>query len=171
MNITNNNLLKKLKNTANQVSAIAESFTYLFKDIDTEREQLRKERLEVCKSCPLFQKTETRSRCNPNLMINPETGQVVMSTAQNQANYPNFVSGCGCTLDNYGNPLGEKTTIIGKGNTCPANKWNKVESDMLEIKGDHEINQDLLKTLGLTNYADHFDLTLVFKNDPDKTEL
>jgi hypothetical protein len=157
---------KKLKN---QITSIGESFVYVFKDIETEREELRNERLSVCKSCPLFQKSDNRSRCNPNLLIDPISGQVKLNTLDNLKNYPTFKSGCGCTLENYGNPLGEKITVIGHGNTCPAGKWNRVESEFLEVIGDS--NEERIKEVGITQYAYENNLKLRFKNDPNKTEL
>ena len=160
--------IKKLKN---QISSIGEAFTYVFKDIETERKELRKERLEICKSCPLFKRSESVSRCNSNLLIDPISGQVKLNTPENIANYPGMVSGCGCVLDNHTNPFGEKTTVIGKGNTCPANKWNKVELDYLEFATEHIVNEEELKEFGITRYAYKYDLKLRFKNDPNKTEL
>ena len=152
--------------------SIGESLIYSFTDISTERENLKKSRQEVCKSCPLYQKLESRIRCNSNLLLNTTTGQVLLNTPQNKANYSSFVEGCGCTIDNLGNQqYGEKPTVIGNNNTCPANRWNTVESNYLTFKESHEINQEELSNLGITKYAFRHNLKLIFKEDPNQSEL
>lgn len=65
------------------------------------------ERMQICKSCPLF-KTTFGGQCNPKLWLDPDTGGV--STKSRDGYY----KGCGCAL--------LKKTKVRYAH-CPAHKW------------------------------------------------
>lgn len=80
-----------------------------FNEITGRNKDIGKERMEICKRCPLLAHHEVWGAiCNPNLYLNIETGKTL--------EYPQegFQRGCGCRLN-------AKTKDI-KSN-CPLGKW------------------------------------------------
>lgn len=70
---------------------------------------ISKERMEICKRCPLYLETESWGPiCNPKLFLNTETQEV------SDHKKPNFEKGCGCRLN-------AKTK--DKRSQCPLGKW------------------------------------------------
>ena len=64
-----------------------------------------KERLEICKKCPIF---STSGRCNSNLWINPNTNEV--STYAKIG----YIRGCNCFIE---------VKAKNPHNHCIAGKW------------------------------------------------
>jgi hypothetical protein len=62
--------------------------------------------MRICNSCPIY--NPSKSICNPNLWINPDTNEV--STF---AKY-GFIKGCGCMV---------KIKMRNLSNHCIAGKW------------------------------------------------
>lgn len=69
---------------------------------------LYKQRIKVCKKCPLYKVGFLGEVCNNKLWYNPETEDV--STVQKDG----YSNGCGCRLK-------AKTTLPNA--TCPVGKW------------------------------------------------
>ena len=93
-------------------------------------EDIREERLKVCKACPLYKEDGVLSRayCDPTKYINPITKEVLPSTHPFSPYEKSvFFQGCGCTLNNNGSGVSEKTRVVGAGNTCPSKQWNNQE--------------------------------------------
>lgn len=65
-----------------------------------------KDRLEICKKCPICDLDNMI--CKPNLYLNPETNEASVVPMKG------FIKGCGCALL-------FKTKNLNK--HCPANKW------------------------------------------------
>lgn len=70
-------------------------------------EDLSKNRLKICYSCPLYS-NKLGGICNSKLWLNVNTGDV-STTAK-----PGYVRGCSCRLN-------AKTRLANA--TCPASKW------------------------------------------------
>lgn len=161
----------------NKINAIGQT---LYTNISGESKQidyqeLKKARLEICSKCPLFKKDSVLGKevyvCDSNSYVElpikavNEENRLVETTKQ--------VYGCGCTLDNVGTLLPEKTVLVGE-ETCPINKWNDIEADKFYIeeytKDFIEINQlDIekinqeIKRHGIVAYCNSKDLTLQLK--------
>lgn len=72
-------------------------------------DELSKERLEICKNCPLFLEHNIKGWiCNPSLWLNAETGE------SNESYKEGMVKGCGCRLK-------AKTRLVDA--HCPCKKW------------------------------------------------
>lgn len=69
-------------------------------------EQNIKERLEICRKCPIY--SPNRGICNSKLWLNPSTNDVKSDPT------PGYIRGCGCSI--Y-----FKTRNIN--NHCIAGKW------------------------------------------------
>lgn len=65
-----------------------------------------KERLEICRKCPIF--APSSKRCNSNLWFNPDTNEVSSSSK------PGFIRGCNCIVT---------IKAQNKYNHCVAGKW------------------------------------------------
>lgn len=76
-------------------------------DIMNLKDDLVKNRLKVCRSCPIYSPT-AGGICNGDLWFNPDTGDV--STKPRYG----YINGCGCLLKS-------KTKLTTA--KCPANKW------------------------------------------------
>jgi hypothetical protein len=68
----------------------------------------KKERLLICKKCPLFFNKNGTYICNSSLYMNPNNGDVSIEEKEG------YKRGCGCVLD-------YKTGIINE--KCPLGKW------------------------------------------------
>ena len=78
-------------------------------ELFNKEEDLSKQRIEVCKSCPLYKIDSILGEiCNSKLYLNPETNQT--STYPRQGYY----NGCGCRLSS-------KTRLTYA--KCPLQKW------------------------------------------------
>lgn len=126
-------------------------------------ESLAKARLDVCNTCPLIRGSGSTIRCNSNksilrrTLLEPTIENIEKVKKENNGKF-NIVSGCGCSLKS-------KSTVIGDGNTCPANNWDKVDAaflcmpnlQLLDTSATTEINMQLLYRLisefGITSAA------------------
>lgn len=70
-------------------------------------EDLSKNRLKICYSCPLYS-NKLGGICNSKLWLNVNTGDVSTTVK------PGYVRGCSCRLN-------AKTRLANA--TCPAGKW------------------------------------------------
>lgn len=70
-------------------------------------EDLSKNRLQICYSCPLYSK-KLGGSCNNKLWLNINTGDVSTTTK------PGYRRGCGCRLSS-------KTRLANA--VCPVGKW------------------------------------------------
>ena len=83
------------------------------KELFNKEEDLSKQRLIICKSCPLYKIDSLLGEvCNSKLYFNPETNQT--------ATYPRqgYTNGCNCRIQ-------AKSRLISA--KCPLNKWNNVK--------------------------------------------
>lgn len=89
------------------MSRIADILKGHAKELLNINENLAKERMAICKKCPLYL-PELGGLCNPKLWLNPETNQT--------SDIPMFgwIKGCGCRLE-------AKTR--NEHNHCSAYKW------------------------------------------------
>lgn len=71
-------------------------------------EKLSKDRMDICRACPLLENTNLGYVCSSKLYLDLETG-IAHAEAK-----PATIRGCGCRLS-------AKTRLIDAG--CPANKW------------------------------------------------
>ena len=118
----------------NQVKSIVKASVNMLTGLDEETAKLRKRRLQVCKQCPLFTEVKTRAYCDSGKALHNITKQTI-STSSPLYNSQEYSKGCGCTLDSKGASIPEKTTVIGSYNTCPTNKWDKVEQELFMYQG------------------------------------
>lgn len=126
-----------MNNKINQVKSIVKASVNVLTGLNEETNKLRERRLAVCKHCPLFSEVKTRSYCDSGKALHNVTKQV-MSTSSPLYTTQEYSKGCGCTLDNKGSTLPEKTTVIGSYNTCPTNKWDNVERELFMYQGKLE---------------------------------
>jgi len=83
------------------------------KELFNKEEDLSKQRLTICKSCPLYKIDHLLGAiCNSKLYLNPDTNQT--STYPRQG----YTNGCNCRLS------AKSRLITAK---CPLNKWNNVK--------------------------------------------
>ncbi len=83
------------------------------KELLNKEEDLSKQRVNICKSCPLYKIDSILGEiCNSKLYLNLETNQV--------STYPRkgYYNGCGCRIQ------AKSRLITAK---CPLNKWNNVK--------------------------------------------
>lgn len=83
------------------------------KELFNKEEDLSKQRVNICKSCPLYKIDSILGEiCNSKLYLNLETNQV--------STYPRngYYNGCGCRIQ------AKSRLITAK---CPLNKWNNVK--------------------------------------------
>ena len=83
------------------------------KELFNKEEDLSKQRVTICKSCPLYKIDSILGElCNSKLYLNPETNQT--------STYPRkgYYNGCGCRIQ-------AKSRLISA--KCPLNKWNNVK--------------------------------------------
>ena len=83
------------------------------KELFNKEEDLSKQRVNICKSCPLYKIDSILGGiCNSKLYLNLETNQV--------STYPRkgYYNGCGCRIQ------AKSRLITAK---CPLNKWNNVK--------------------------------------------
>lgn len=81
------------------------------KELFNKEEDLSKERLLVCKTCPLYKSDSILGAiCNSKLYLNPDTNDI--------SNYPRkgYYNGCNCRLE------AKSRLLNGK---CPLGKWDK----------------------------------------------
>ena len=79
------------------------------KELFNQEEDLYKNRIKVCKTCPLYKIDNILGEiCNSKLYVNLETGQT--------SNYPKmgYVNGCSCRLSS------KARLVYAK---CPLEKW------------------------------------------------
>jgi hypothetical protein len=126
-----------MNNKINQVKSIVKASVNVLTGLDEETSKLRERRLTVCQYCSLFSEVKTRSYCDSSKALHNVTKQVI-STSSPLYNTQEYSKGCGCTLNNKGSSLPEKTTVIGSYNTCPTNKWDKVERELFMYLGKLE---------------------------------
>lgn len=67
-----------------------------------------KQRMQICKECPLYKESNIGPICNPNLYIDGDTNAWRYSPAEG------YTRGCGCRLE-------AKTREDSE--HCPAHKW------------------------------------------------
>ena len=77
-------------------------------NILNKQEELFKERIEICRTCPLLLIGMFGEECNPGLWMNPNTLEI--STKAKEG----FIHGCGCILRS-------KTRV--KDAVCPLKRW------------------------------------------------
>lgn len=77
-------------------------------ELKNSNEEIRNQRMDICKKCPLFKEGFIGYVCNNNLYLNPETNEI------SKYKKDGFFKGCGCRLE-------AKTRNIN--NRCPINKW------------------------------------------------
>lgn len=134
---------------------------------------LRNERLSVCNTCPLFKRSTTRDYCDPDVLYNAKTGE--LRKVKDNDKPKGFIKGCGCTLNNKNNNMGEKTTVIGNSNTCPGLFWEEKEKQFFYIKdlpqniNTIELGTSLAK-LGVTMTAAKYKCVVALK-DINKTVI
>ena len=83
------------------------------KELFNKEEDLSKQRVNICKSCPLYKIDSILGEiCNSKLYLNLETNQT--------STYPRngYYNGCGCRIQ------AKSRLITAK---CPLNKWNNVK--------------------------------------------
>ena len=83
------------------------------KELFNKEEDLSKQRLIICKLCPLYKIDPLLGEvCNSKLYFNPETNET--------ATYPRkgYTNGCNCRIQ-------AKSQLISA--KCPLNKWNNVK--------------------------------------------
>ena len=83
------------------------------KELFNKEEDLSKQRVNICKSCPLYKIDSILGEiCNSKLYLNLETNQV--------STYPRkgYYNGCGCRIQ------AKSRLITAK---CPLNKWNNIK--------------------------------------------
>ena len=83
------------------------------KELFNKEEDLSKQRVNICKSCPLYKIDSVLGElCNSKLYLNLETNQI--------STYPRkgYYNGCGCRIQ-------AKSRLISA--KCPLNKWNNVK--------------------------------------------
>lgn len=146
-----------------------------------EYQELKKQRLAVCSQCLLFKKDNILGKevyvCNSDAFV--EVPVTVVNAENRLVESTKNVYGCGCTLDNMGSLLPEKTVLVGE-ETCPLYKWNNIEKDCFYIeeytKDFIEINKLDLNTIqynidlqGIVDYCNARNLTLRLK--PSLKEL
>lgn len=88
-------------NIGNIISGHVNEFFGLNKDI-------MKERLKICKKCPLYSKKFGTEICNSSLYIDPKTGELSLEYKDG------YKRGCGCRIK-------AKLTILDE--KCPIDKW------------------------------------------------
>lgn len=71
-------------------------------------DKLYRERIKICKECPLYKESNIGPICNPNLYLNAETGEYRYAPKEG------FTKGCGCRLN-------AKTRL--EDGHCPSGKW------------------------------------------------
>ena len=87
------------------ISQITKGF---FNSLTSREDELFKERIKICRSCPLFKKDSVFGEiCNEKLYINPQTGET--STTKKIS----YVNGCGCILRSK-TRVPEASCILGK---------------------------------------------------------
>ena len=79
-----------------------------FNEATNKNSNLREERLEICRECPIFIEASYGPVCDNNKWINPKTNESSLFPLKG------YVRGCGCRLN-------AKTTL--KDNHCIVNKW------------------------------------------------
>jgi len=79
-----------------------------FNELFNREEQLSNERLAICKVCPLYHKSFLGWVCNPDLWLNPQTGDTSYTEK------PGYFKGCNCRLH-------AKTRKPEA--HCPSGKW------------------------------------------------
>lgn len=80
-----------------------------FNSLTNKEDELYKDRISVCKLCPLLKKDKVfGSICNNGLYLNSITGET------SKEDKPGFKNGCGCIL--------RSKTRVPEAH-CPLNKW------------------------------------------------
>lgn len=74
-------------------------------------EQASKERMDICKDCPLITDSSIGKVCNSKLYVNPITDETSKFPKEG------YYRGCGCVLT-------AKTSCLSC--SCPANKWESI---------------------------------------------
>lgn len=120
---------------------------------------ISKERLSICSLCPLLKKSGSSLKCNRSKYIIRRTYTEVSNTSNSNES---IAQGCGCNLQS-------KSTVVGNGNTCPANNWDNVELENMCIPS-LDVNQlkddkfyQLIKTYGITSTCYSLKLNLSLK--------
>lgn len=93
-------------NSFEQVGQIIEGHT---KEIAHKEQDLYEQRIEICKSCPIFTNSSVGPICDPHKCYNKKTGESSIGIA------PGFICGCGCRL-------GAKARLQNA--KCVLGKWN-----------------------------------------------
>lgn len=150
------NIIKKLNKKV--IFAIFSYYKYLilkyFNIVNIEIiDILAQQRLNVCKTCPLYLYLEKDEElnglrnnsyiCNPNKDIDG-------------------IKGCGCTLYSENKLVPQKIYSIDNNSksTCPFNKWKDVDSLFLVLDNSEQINKKELEKLGVILYAEKYNLKI-----------
>ena len=73
---------------------------------------LSNKRIDVCKECPLYKKTNLGYICDKTKVVNPETNEFRFEDT------PGFYRGCNCRLEAKSRNVDAK---------CPAGKWANIK--------------------------------------------
>jgi len=130
--------------------------------IQNSNKDISKDRMDICKGCPLLKFTNGVHICDPSKKIKAEINW--LNNSKDNADVS--VNGCNCILEN-------KTTVVGLGQTCPALKWNLTDllylaisnKDYVYLQNTSNLDKfiESIKTIGLVMSCYNFNVSLVKK--------